>query len=52
MTREELLLLFGQHIEWNKDSNNVVIGDISILMNNIIELHEEKLKQLAIYLNK
>ena len=44
MTKEELIELFN--------SCNICDLNRGMLMDDILELHEEKVKQLAIYLNK
>jgi len=45
MTREELTKIL-------EDNNVVILHNGEDFMSEIIKLHEEKVKQLAIYLNK
>ena len=54
MTERELKRLFAKHIvfDYGNGGHNVPTENIEPLMYKILELHEEKVKQLAIYLNK
>ena len=52
MTREDLYSLFKNHIHFDYTIEEYVISNTDDLIDKIVELHEEKVKQLAIYLNK
>lgn len=54
MTREELYKLFKNHIHFDYVLEEYVISSENIkpLIDNVLELHEDKVKQLAIFLNK
>ena len=52
MTREELIELFNRYSVYNGVADYHMVYRRSKLVDEILELHEEKVKQLAIYLNK